>query len=215
MITSGVSTATYKIGSGSTEEPDEGVTGENLAKGRAVTVSGEENVAMKANNATDGDAGTRWSSDFTDDAWMFVDLGKEYQVSQVVLNWEGAYGKAYRIQTSMDGENWTTVKNVTNGLGGIETVTFTATEARYVKMQGVTRALPYGYSLWEMEVYGTGASSGDGEEIQPSGVNVAKNASVSASGAEAEEWLQNTQWMEIQAAAGHPILQMMHGLALT
>lgn len=186
MITSGVSTATYKIGSGSTEEPDEGVTGENLAKGRAVTVSGEENVAMKANNATDGDAGTRWSSDFTDDAWMFVDLGKEYQVSQVVLNWEGAYGKAYRIQTSMDGENWTTVKNVTNGLGGIETVTFTATEARYVKMQGVTRALPYGYSLWEMEVYGTGASSGDGEEIQPSGVNVAKNASVSASGAEAE-----------------------------
>lgn len=186
MITSEVSTATYKIGSGSTEEPDEGVTGENLARGKNVTVSGEENVAMIANNATDGDAGTRWSSDFTDDAWMFVDLGKVYQVSKVVLNWEGAYGKAYRIQTSTDGENWTTVKNVTNGLGGIETVTFTATEARYVKMQGVTRALPYGYSLWEMEVYGAGASSGDGEEIQPSGVNVAKNASVSASGAEAE-----------------------------
>ena len=36
MITSGVSTATYKINGGSTEEPGDVVTGENLAKNKRV-----------------------------------------------------------------------------------------------------------------------------------------------------------------------------------
>ena len=74
---------------------------------------------------------------------------KTYSVNKVVLTWEGAYGKAYKIQTSTDGKTWKTVKNVTNGKGGEETVAFNSTDARYVRMQGVERALPYGYSLWK------------------------------------------------------------------
>lgn len=185
MITSGVSTAAYKINGGSTEEPGDVVTGENLAKNKRVTASGEENGAMKVENVIDGNNGTRWSSDFVDDAWMTVDLGKTYTISKVVLNWEGAYGKAYKIQTSTDGKNWATVKNVTDGKGGVETITFTATDTRYVKMQGVTRALPYGYSIWEMEVYGKG-SAGESEEPDVSGENVAKGATADASGVEAD-----------------------------
>ena len=185
MITSGVSTAAYKINGGSTEEPGDVVTGENLAKNKRVTASGEENGAMKVENVIDGNNGTRWSSDFVDDAWVAVDLGKTYTVSKVVLNWEGAYGKAYKIQTSTDGKNWTTVKNVTDGKGGVETITFTAIDARYVKMQGVTRALPYGYSIWEMEGYGKG-SAGESEEPDVSGENVAKGATADASGVEAD-----------------------------
>jgi hypothetical protein len=46
------------------------------------------------------------------------------------------------------------VKSLTGQDGGEDVVTFNATEARYVRMQGVTRALPYGYSLWEMTVFG-------------------------------------------------------------
>ena len=108
---------------------------------------------MAAKYAVDGDDGTRWSSNFADDAWLALDLGEAYIINKVFLNWEGAYGKAYKIQTSMDGKTWTTVKSVTNGKGGKETVSFDATKARYVKLQGVERGLPYGYSLWEMEVY--------------------------------------------------------------
>ena len=188
MITSGVSTATYKINGGAAEEPTEppveDVTGENLAKNKNVSTSGSENDAMGAANAVDGNTGTRWSSNFADNAWMAVDLGKTYQVSKVVLNWEGAYGKAYKIQTSTDGIDWTTVKNVTNGKGGTETVTFSATNARYVRMQGVTRALPYGYSLWEMEVYGAGSTGGSEEPEVPSGTNLAKGKSITQSGSE-------------------------------
>ena len=96
----------------------------------------------------------RWSSNYADDAWITVDLGQTYSVDKVVLNWEGAYGTAYKIQTSTDGNNWTTVSDLTGQDGGEDVVTFGATNARYVRMQGVTRALPYGYSLWEMTVYG-------------------------------------------------------------
>ena len=129
-------------------------SGKAITKGITATASGSESDAMAAKYAVDGNTGTRWSSNFADDAWITLDLGKTYKISKVVFNWEGAYGKAYKIQTSMDGKTWTTVNNVTNGKGGEETVSFTHTKARYVRRQGVERGLPYRNSLWEMEVYG-------------------------------------------------------------
>ena len=125
-----------------------------VSKGKTASTSGAETDAMTAANAFDGDEGTRWSSNFADDAWISVDLGKTYAIDKVVLNWEGAYGESYKIQTSTDGKNWTTAKDVTGKNGGIDTITFNTVNARYVKMQGVKRGLPYGYSLWEMQVYG-------------------------------------------------------------
>jgi hypothetical protein len=183
MVPSEVSQVTYTIGDNAVEATDE-----NLAKGKATTQSGSESTAMNSENAVDGNTGTRWSSNFSDDAWITVDLGKTYSVNKVVLNWEGAYGKAYRIQTSTDGNSWTTVKSVTDGNGGTDTLTFTSTEARYVRMQGVTRALPYGYSLWEMEVYGASTSGTDNSNVA-SGTNVAKSAVVTSSGAESGSFL--------------------------
>ena len=157
MIDSPVATAEYKI-DGSSTEPEQPTTPDTsetkiISTGCKIVTSGSENDVFGGKNAVDGDKGTRWSSNFADDAWIYVDLGKKYSVNKVVLTWEGAYGKAYKIQTSTDGKTWKTVKNVTNGKGGEETITFDATKARYVRMQGVERALPYGYSLWEMSVY--------------------------------------------------------------
>ena len=85
---------------------------------------------------------------------MYVDLGTTYAVDEVVLKWEAAYGRDYKIQTSMNGSSWTTVRTMTGQDGGEDTIALNGVTARYVRMQGVTRALPYGYSLWEMEVYG-------------------------------------------------------------
>ena len=36
--------------------------------------------------------------------------------------------------------------------GGEDTVDMKGVSARYVKFQGVTRAMGYGYSMWEFEV---------------------------------------------------------------
>ena len=72
----------------------------------------------------------------------------------MVLNWEAAYGKGYKIEVSTNGTTWNPVFSVTNGNGGIDDLVFGATNARYVRMWGTARGTPYGYSLYEFEVYG-------------------------------------------------------------
>ncbi|UWE10876.1 discoidin domain-containing protein [Actinacidiphila bryophytorum] len=134
----------------------------NLATGANARASASyQDGSYTAANAIDGNSATRWSSDHSNDAgaWLQVDLGGEYAVSTAVLDWEAAYGKAYRIQVSDDGSHWTDAYSTTTGAGGTETVSVNR-QARYVRMQGVTPATQYGYSLYEFEVYGTAAGSG-------------------------------------------------------
>jgi len=103
--------------------------------------------------AVDGNLSSRWSSEFVDPQWISVDLGMIYNIEKVVLNWETAYGKAYDIQVSTDNVNWNAVYSTTNGDGNIDDITFTPTEARYVRMYGTQRGTQWGYSLYEFEVY--------------------------------------------------------------
>jgi len=227
MITSSVSTVNYTINGGSGQNSNvEGSTGGNpvdpgtgggnsgsgstdngsITTGKinvaGATASGVENDAMSASNAIDGNTGTRWASNYVDDANITLDLGATYSVSKVVLLWEAAYGSAYKIQVSTDGNNWNTVKTLSGQDGGEDVITFQATNARYVRMQGVTRALPYGYSLWEMEVYGAGSGSSDndsdndsdngntgnnpGDSNVSSTTNIALNKNVTVSGSESD-----------------------------
>src|SRR5438045_7068266 len=52
--------------------------------------------------AVDGQANTRWSSNFNDNEWWYVDLGATYTLSKVVINWEAAYATTYDLQVSQD-----------------------------------------------------------------------------------------------------------------
>ncbi|WP_309400394.1 discoidin domain-containing protein [Cerasicoccus maritimus] len=123
----------------------------NLAEGQPVLSSSDEGVYI-ADAAVDGDGGTRWSSEFEDDEWIYVDLGSTQTISQVVLIWEGAYGLHYKIQVSGDATNWTDLIEVTNGDGGEDDLSVSGS-GRYVRMLGIDRGSPWGYSLWEFEVY--------------------------------------------------------------
>ena len=135
--------------------------GTNIAQGKPTTASSTENSTFPASNATDGNSSTRWSSAFSDPQWLQVDLGQSYNISHVTLNWEAAYGKAYQIQTSADGSNWTTIYSTTTGDGGTDDLAVTGT-GRYIRMYGTARGTPYGYSLYEFAVNGTAASGGGG-----------------------------------------------------
>jgi len=126
----------------------------NAALNRPATASSTENAANPAAAAVDGNGGTRWSSAFSDPQWLQVDLGGTHSISKVTLNWEAAYAKAFQIQTSTDGTNWTNVYSTTTGAGGIQTVNVTGS-GRYVRVNGTQRATQYGYSLWEFQVYGS------------------------------------------------------------
>ena len=125
--------------------------------------SSVEIARLTAAAAVDGNSATRWSSAFSDKQWIAVDLGAVYSINHVVLNWEVAYGKGYKIEVSMDGTTWNPVFSVTNGNGGIDDLVFGATNARYVRMWGTARGTPYGYSLYEFEVYGSGGGSAAGD----------------------------------------------------
>ncbi|MEV8509162.1 family 20 glycosylhydrolase [Actinoplanes sp. NPDC051475] len=125
----------------------------NLALGKPAGASSVETPAFPAAYATDGEPGTRWSSAYTDTEWLQVDLGASRSIGRVILRWETAYGKAYRLQTSDDGSTWTTVYSTSNGDGGVDDVTALAGHGRYLRMQGVTRGTGWGYSLFELEVF--------------------------------------------------------------
>jgi hypothetical protein len=125
-----------------------------LSQGHPATASSSENGSFTALMAVDGNAGTRWSSAFSDPQWLQVDLGATHTISQVTLNWETAAGKAFQIQTSPDGTNWTTISSTTTGTGGNQTLPVSGS-GRYVRMYGTQRTTQYGYSLWEFGVYGS------------------------------------------------------------
>jgi F5/8 type C domain-containing protein/ricin-type beta-trefoil lectin protein len=128
-----------------------------LSQGKAATASSAESASYPASAAFDGNTtSTRWASrEGADPQWLRVDLGTGKAISHVKLSWEAAYGKAYSIETSADGTNWTTIYRTTTGDGGTDDLTGLAGTGRYVRMNGVTRGTSYGYSLYEMQVYGT------------------------------------------------------------
>jgi beta-glucanase (GH16 family) len=134
--------------------PGGGGTSGLLSQGKPATASSTENSGTPASAAVDGNTGTRWSSAFSDPQWLRVDLGATHTISQVKLNWEAAYAKAFQIQTSTDGTNWTTVYSTTTGTGGNQTLNVSGS-GRYVRVYGTQRATQYGYSLWEFQVLGT------------------------------------------------------------
>lgn len=133
-------------------------TGTNLALNKTATASSIEGAGFEASRAFDGSSTTRWASaEGVDPQWIYVNLGSSQTVNRVKLNWEAAYASSYTIQVSNDSgtpTNWTTVYTTTTGDGGIDDITFTARTAKYVRVHGTVRGTPYGYSLWEFEVYG-------------------------------------------------------------
>ena len=52
--------------------------------------------------------------------WITIDLGADYSVNRVTLDWEAAFAVDYQIQLSEDGSDWTTVASVVgNTTGGL------------------------------------------------------------------------------------------------
>ncbi|MEW2277810.1 discoidin domain-containing protein [Streptomyces cyaneofuscatus] len=146
-----------------------------LSQGKPVTASSEENYGTPATAAVDGDANTRWSSAASDPQWIRVDLGATTRLSQVVLDWETAYGKGYRIELSTNGSTWSTAYQTTTGDGGTDTLNISG-EARYVRVYGTARGTGYGFSLWEFKVYGE--SGGTGGPQLPGGGDLGPNVHV-------------------------------------
>jgi len=131
------------------------VDGVNLARGRPATASSYQPYQnLVPGNATDADLTTRWASDWSDPQWIQVDLGSVHSFDHVQLVWESAYAKAYTIQTSDNGTDWRTAYSTTAGDGGVDDLAVGGS-GRYVRVNGTQRGTGYGYSLYDLGVYGS------------------------------------------------------------
>jgi hypothetical protein len=125
----------------------------NVALNKTAVASSLESSSFPASNAFDGNATTRWSSQFSDAQWIYVDLGAEYDICGISINWETALGQNFTVDVSNDAVTWTTVQAFTGNAATTNTISGNF-QGRYVRMNGTKRATAFGYSIYEMRVLG-------------------------------------------------------------
>jgi hypothetical protein len=142
---------------GLTGAPPDMCNSANIALNKPVHASSVEGANYAAPYATDGNFSTRWSSQFSDPQSIYVDLGARYDLCRIVLRWETALGKDFKVQVSDDASAWKDLDSIKNNVTTENYIPVTGT-ARYVRIYGTKRGTVYGYSLWELEVYGKRAA---------------------------------------------------------
>ena len=164
----------------------------NVALGKPVTASSAEvgaNPPTPATNVTVAGIATRWASKTENDQytpeWVRIDLQNVYDISEIKINWEGAFARSYNIETSVNGvDGWQTYYTTTTGNGGINTIAGAAT-AQYVRINCTQKGFNwngtyYGYSIYEVEVCGVPHVAGP---IAVTGVTLNKNTATLTAGA--------------------------------
>ncbi|WP_020652443.1 di-heme oxidoredictase family protein [Massilia niastensis] len=119
----------------------------------SAVASSAERDDLGAAKAIDGDQGSRWSSQFTENEHLTLDFGKSELITRVQIQWENAHATDYDLQYSEDGIEWKTAKQVRNSAGGTEDITGISVQGRYLRMQGIKRSGAYGYSIFEIQAF--------------------------------------------------------------
>lgn len=125
-----------------------------------LTVTGasgtEERADLGPEFAIDGDMVTRWASEKSEPQTLDLDLGEAVTVNRVVINWEAAYATSFQLQIASNAAGpFTTIYSDTAGDGGTDDITtLTASDGRYLRMNGLVRKTAYGFSIYELAVYG-------------------------------------------------------------
>jgi hypothetical protein len=143
-------------------------TNTNLALGRTATASSSVNSAQTPNFAVDGDANSYWeSANNAFPQWLQVDLAAQYSVNKVVVKLppQAAWGtrtQTFSVQTSTNGSSFATVASGTytfTSPTNVVTVTFTATNTQYVRLNFTANSgWPAGQAS-ELEVYPSGGGT--------------------------------------------------------
>lgn len=105
----------------------------------------------------DGDVSSRWSSGekLAADQWIAVDLGEAATFSRVRLDSASApndYARAYVVETSADGIDWTPAASGEGSAGGIDALFEAPRTARYVRILQ-TGTADYWWSVSELNLY--------------------------------------------------------------
>ena len=166
--------------------------GENVAYRRTVDVSNSFNTNEynKPDFLTDGNlergyqtacVSSNKDNPYEDPQTWSMDLGRSYQIDKVVLYWENAAAKKYKIYVSENKTDWMEVASEEAGEKGRFKYDFAPTNARYVKIKLEERTMEiYGYCMYEWQIFTVGSVE---EKEVP---NLAENATAVASSDDGE-----------------------------
>ncbi len=136
-------------------------TYEDLITRNGVSVTASSELGNnKATGAIDNSISSRWESvQKVDPQSITIDFGETRNIKQVDIVWEGASAAQYSVDVSEDGVNYESVATVSSSRGARwDCIRFSKMQsARYVKINGTSRTTPYGYSIYDLAIYGTDA----------------------------------------------------------
>ncbi|KPL90286.1 discoidin domain-containing protein [Herpetosiphon geysericola] len=145
--------------------PNSCPTSSNIALNKPAYAWFYESKTSTPAQAVDGNATTtRWSHLWYPsgpvNAWLYVDLGStNATINRVRILWEAAFAADYQIQISNDRSNWTTLRSVVGNTQTNNDYNLTPVTGRYLRINMTKKATEYGYSIWELEVYGCNAGN--------------------------------------------------------
>ena len=166
--------------------------GRNVAYDRTVNVSNSFNTNEynKPDFLTDGNlergyqtacVSSNKDNPYEDPQTWSMDLGRSYEINKVVLYWENAAAKKYKIYVSENKTDWMEVASEEAGEKGRFKYDFAPTNARYVKIELEERTMEiYGYCMYEWQIFTVGSVE---EKEMP---NLAENATAVASSDDGE-----------------------------
>lgn len=166
--------------------------GRNVAYNRTVNVSNSFNTNEynKPDFLTDGNlergyqtacVSSNKDNPYEDPQTWSMDLGRSYEIDKVVLYWENAAAKKYKIYVSENKTDWMEVASEEAGEKGRFKYDFAPTNARYVKIELEERTMEiYGYCMYEWQIFTVGSVE---EKEMP---NLAENATAVASSDDGE-----------------------------
>ena len=166
--------------------------GRNVAYNRTVNVSNSFNTNEynKPDYLTDGNlergyqtacVSSNKDNPYEDPQTWSMDLGRSYEIDKVVLYWENAAAKKYKIYVSENKTDWMEVASEEAGEKGRFKYDFAPTNARYVKIELEERTMEiYGYCMYEWQIFTVGSVE---EKEMP---NLAENATAVASSDDGE-----------------------------
>ncbi len=134
--------------------------GANLARGKRAVACHSESAALTPDQAVDGNSGSRFAAGggCAHDTWFILDLGDNYALSDVNINWEAAHPSSYVLEISKDGRTYTEMKTE-SAAGAGWTKSAVSGTGRFLRIREKARALAaYGFSIYDLEVYGSPAA---------------------------------------------------------
>ncbi len=156
---------------------------EDIARGKTAIACHTQTAILSPDKAVDGNSSSRFAAGTgcTHNTWYILDLGDNYDLSSVRINWQKARPSSYVLEISKDGEIYTELKQVNKVSTGWNETSVQGM-GRFFRIRELARTQSdTGFSMWDLEVYGTLSSERNDTPYHKLSVEKATNGTLKLS----------------------------------